>query len=76
VAERRAEHPERDDMVVKHDALKQQRARLMAEAAGYQMELEEVRQEQARLRTQVQVISDERSDLTNLHEAIDITAPQ
>lgn len=61
---------ERDEMLVKQETLKQQRARLMAEASGYQMELEETRQEQARMRTQIQVLSDERSDLINIYDRI------
>src|SRR5262249_678201 len=47
----------------KQDSIKQNRARLLAEASGYQLELAEAHQEQAKLRLQLQVLSNEKSDL-------------
>jgi signal transduction histidine kinase len=55
---------ERDDLLAKQDAIKQNRTRLLAEAAGYQMELAEAHAEQAQLRAQIQELADSRSDLT------------
>jgi signal transduction histidine kinase len=54
---------ERDDLKSKQDSIKQNRARLLAEASGYQLELAEAHQEQAKLRLQLQVLSNEKSDL-------------
>lgn len=61
---------ERDELAAKHDALKQQRARLLAEASAYQLEVDESRQEQSRLRAQLQEIADERSNLISLHDRL------
>ncbi len=54
---------ERDELKAKQDSIKQNRARLLAEASGYQLELAEAHQEQAKLRLQLQVLSNEKSDL-------------
>ncbi|MBA3870459.1 MAG: hypothetical protein H0X30_15055, partial [Anaerolineae bacterium] len=56
---------ERDDLKSKQDSIKQNRARLLAEASGYQLELAEAHQEQAKLRLQLQVLSNEKSDLNS-----------
>jgi signal transduction histidine kinase len=56
---------ERDELKSKQDSIKQNRARLLAEASGYQLELAEAHQEQAKLRLQLQVLSNEKSDLTS-----------
>ncbi len=56
---------ERDEFASKQDAIKQNRARLLAEASGYQLELAEAHQEQAKLRLQLQILSNEKSDLTS-----------
>ncbi|NWG16588.1 MAG: hypothetical protein HXY41_08135 [Chloroflexi bacterium] len=61
---------ERDELAAKHDAIKQQRARLLAEASAFQIEAEESRQEQARLRSQLQQLADERSDLISLRDRL------
>lgn len=53
---------ERDDLIARQDAIKQNRARLLAEASGYQLELAESHQEQAKLRVMIQKLSDEKSD--------------
>lgn len=54
---------ERDDLKEKLDIIKQHRTRLMAQAAGYDIELKEAHQEQAQLREQIRQLSDERSHL-------------
>ena len=54
---------ERDELAEKQDAIKEHRARLMAEAEGYRIELEETYEEQAVLRKRLEEISNERSDL-------------
>ncbi|MCA0453148.1 MAG: hypothetical protein LCI00_04155 [Chloroflexi bacterium] len=54
---------QRDELLAKQDSIKQNRARLLAEASGYQLELAESHQEQAKLRLQLQVLSNEKSDL-------------
>lgn len=51
---------ERDELLEKLDLNKQQRARLLAEASGYQMELAEAYQEQAKLRQQIEELAGER----------------
>lgn len=56
---------ERDEFASKQDAIKANRARLLAEASGYQLELAEAHQEQAKLRLQLQILSNEKSDLTS-----------
>ncbi len=61
---------ERDDAVAKQDAIKQHRARLLAETSGYQIELAEAHQEQAKLRAQIQQLAGERSDLTNRQNSL------
>ncbi len=56
---------ERDELAGKQDSIKQNRARLLAEASGYQLELAEAHQDQAKLRLQLQVLSNEKSDLVS-----------
>ncbi len=56
---------ERDEFIARQESIKQQRARLLAEASGYQLELAEAHQEQAKLRVQLQELADERSELIN-----------
>jgi len=56
---------ERDELASKQDSIKQNRARLLAEASGYQLELAEAHQDQAKLRLQLQILSNEKSDLTS-----------
>ncbi len=51
---------ERDELLERQDLNKQQRARLLAEASGYQMELAEAHQEQAKLRQQIEELIRER----------------
>jgi signal transduction histidine kinase len=59
---------ERDELFAKQESFKQQRARLLAEASGYQLELAEAHQEQAKLRVQIQELADELSDLMSLRD--------
>ena len=54
---------ERDDLLSKQDAIKEHRTRLLAEAEGYRLELEDAHQDTAGLRQRLQAASDERSDL-------------
>jgi signal transduction histidine kinase len=56
---------ERDEAVGKQDAIKQHRARLLAESSGYQIELAEAHQEQAKLRALIQQLANEKSDSIN-----------
>lgn len=55
-----------DDLLVKVDLIKGHRAHLMAQAAGYEIELQEAHEEQTRLREEMQKLANERSDL--IHE--------
>jgi signal transduction histidine kinase len=61
---------ERDELTAKQDAIKQNRARLLAEASGYQLELAESHQEQAKLRIQLQQLADEKSELSKNHDRL------
>ena len=61
---------ERDELFAKQESFKQQRARLIAEASGYQVELAEEHQGQAKLRVQIQQLADERSDLVSLRDRL------
>lgn len=54
---------ERDELDEKVDKVKEHRARLLAEVAGFEIELAEAHVEQARLRAQVQEIANVRSDV-------------
>jgi len=56
---------ERDELLAKQDAIKQNRTRLLAETAGYQMELAEAHAEQAQIRADLQELADFRSSLTS-----------
>jgi signal transduction histidine kinase len=61
---------ERDELLAKQDAIKQNRARLLAEASGYQLELAEAHQEQAKLRVQLQLVADEKSELVKTQNGL------
>lgn len=61
---------ERDELSAKQDVIKQNRARLLAEASAYQLELAEANQEQAKLRRQIQQLANEKSDLTRQHDLL------
>ena len=52
-----------DELLVKQDAIKEHRARMMAESEGYRLELEETHSEHAALRKELEKLSNERSDL-------------
>lgn len=52
------------------NALKEHRARLVAQATGYEIELDEAREEQAQLRGQVQELADMRSQLTHARDKL------
>ncbi len=54
---------ERDELLEKQDAIKEHRTRLLAEAEGYRLELEDTHQDTAQLRQKLQTAADERSDL-------------
>ncbi|MCB9454990.1 MAG: hypothetical protein H6671_03260 [Anaerolineaceae bacterium] len=54
---------ERDEAVANMSAIKQHRARLLAEVAGYQMELSENQEDQAKLREQVKQVDLQRQEL-------------
>lgn len=64
---------QRDKLRVEHNgiidtvnAVKEHRARLLAETSGFELEMEETREEQAKLRAQVQELANSRSHL--MHE--------
>lgn len=61
---------ERDELVEKVNVVKVHRAQLMAQSAGLEMELGEANEEQARLRVQVQTLSDEKSELLLLRDGL------
>jgi signal transduction histidine kinase len=61
---------ERDELFTKQEAIKQHRARLLAEASGYQLELAESHQEQAKIRAQMQQLADERSNLLSQRDRL------
>lgn len=61
---------ERTELLEKIDRIKDHRARLLAETAGYDLELSESREEQARLRSQIQELADERSRLSSERDRI------
>lgn len=61
---------ERTELLEKIDRIKDHRARLLAEASGYDLELSEAREEQARLRAQIQELADERSRLSSERDRI------
>ncbi|MEL6307300.1 MAG: ATP-binding protein, partial [Chloroflexota bacterium] len=56
---------EREALVDKLNAVKAHRARLMAESAGFELKLEEAREEQYQLRAQIQELADTRSRLVD-----------
>ncbi|MBL8163319.1 MAG: hypothetical protein JNJ61_15135 [Anaerolineae bacterium] len=59
---------ERDEALVNLELGKQQRARLIAETSGYQIELSEAHQEQIKLQARLQQLADENSDLKFKHD--------
>lgn len=61
---------ERDELKDRLDIIKQHRARLLAQVAGYDIELKEIRAEQAQLREQVQKLMNERSDLISSQDRL------
>lgn len=61
---------ERDEVAERMDIIKQHRARLLAQAAGYEMQLKEAHEEQAKLGEEIQKLADERSDLVNLRDRL------
>ncbi|MBZ0278621.1 MAG: hypothetical protein K8I60_20910 [Anaerolineae bacterium] len=63
---------ERDEAVANLNTTKQHRARLLAEAAGYQMELTESQEEQRKLREQIQQNDDQHRELIALRDRITV----
>lgn len=61
---------ERNELLTLRETMKQQRARLLAEASGYQIELAESHQEQARLHNRLQEIETDRSVLTSQRDLL------
>jgi signal transduction histidine kinase len=61
---------ERDEIQAKLDVIKQDRARRLAEAAGYEIELAEAHVEQAKLRARIQELADERSSFVNQRDKL------
>lgn len=61
---------ERDEAVQKIDAVKAHRARLLAQNAGYEIELQESHQAQAELRQRIEALSNDRSDLMQLRDRL------
>ncbi len=57
---------EQSDLKDTLNSVKEHRARLLAESSGYELELEETREEQVKLRAQIQELADIRSQL--MHE--------
>lgn len=61
---------EKDELAQRFDALKEQRARIMAEAAAYQQELTEAHVTQAQIRVQLQRANDEKTELVSLRDTL------
>lgn len=61
---------ERDEMQEKLNSVKEHRARLLAQVTGYELELSEARDEQAKLRAQIQEIADARSQLIHSRDKL------
>jgi signal transduction histidine kinase len=61
---------ERNELLTLKETMKQQRARLLAEASGYQIELAESHQEQARLHSKLQQIETDRSELASQRDLL------
>ncbi len=59
---------ERAELLEKVDTIKENRAREMAKAAAYEIELTEAYEEQSRLRGQVQELADDRSQLMKVRD--------
>lgn len=62
---------ERDDLNEKLDAVKEHRARLLAQVAGIELELNESREEQVELRSQIQELADERGQLVTMRDQLE-----
>ncbi len=61
---------EKDELASRFDALKEQRARVMAEAAAYQQELTEAHVQQAQMRVLLQRQIEERTELLRLRDTL------
>jgi len=61
---------QRDELSDKLNAVKEHRAKLLAQTSGYEIELGEAREEQIRLHKQLQVLADERSELISSQDAL------
>lgn len=61
---------ERNELLTLKETMKQQRARLLAEASGYQIELAESHQEQARLHNRLQELETERGALASQRDLL------
>lgn len=59
-----------DEAKEKLDAVKEHRARLLAQVSGYELELTEANEEQVRLRAEIQSLADARSDLMHLRDKL------
>lgn len=59
---------DRDELEQKLNAVKQHRARLLAEVSGYEIELVEAREEQMELRAEIQELADGRSELVLIRD--------
>jgi signal transduction histidine kinase len=60
----------RDELLAKMETIKEHRARLLAQAAGYEMELKEEHGAQTVLNDRIKALSDERSDLTKARDRL------
>lgn len=61
---------ERDDLAARQEALRERQARMMAEMAGYEQELIELREDEKALRTQLQELHQERGGLSAERERL------
>lgn len=61
---------EYEEVRQKLDTVKEHRARLLAQVSGYEMELNEAREEQSRLRLEIQDLANSRSDLMHLRDKL------
>jgi signal transduction histidine kinase len=61
---------ERDEFLEKLNDVKEHRARLLAQATGYELELNEARDEQMKLRNQIQELADARSQLIHSRDKL------
>ena len=65
---------ERDETQEKLDTVKDHRARVLAQASGLELELEEAVAEQAKLRDEIQKLANERSDLISERDRLSAEA--